>query len=60
MFKLKNYGIKKLHSEEKGDHYVKINVNIPTKLSKKEKQLFQELAQEGGVNLKGKAGGFWK
>lgn len=60
VFKLKNYGIKKLHSEEKGDHYVKINVNIPTKLSKKEKQLFQELAQEGGVNLKGKGSGFWK
>jgi molecular chaperone DnaJ len=59
VFKLKNYGIKKLHSEEKGDHYVKINVNIPTKLSKKEKTLFQELAKEGGVNLKGK-NGFWK
>jgi molecular chaperone DnaJ len=59
VFKLKEYGVKKLHSEEKGDHYVKVNVVIPNKLSKKEKTLYQELAQETGLDLnKGK--GFWK
>ncbi len=59
VFKLKGYGVQKLHSDEKGDHYVKINVVVPNKLSKKEKTLYQELAQESGLDLnKGK--GFWK
>jgi molecular chaperone DnaJ len=59
VFKLKGYGVKKLHSEEKGDHFVKINVVVPNKLSKKEKKMFQDLAEESGLDLnKGK--GFWK
>ncbi len=52
VFKLKGYGVRKLHSDEKADHFVKIAVAIPTKLSKKEKQLYQELAKESGK-------GFW-
>lgn len=59
VFKLKGYGVKKLHSEEKGDHYVKINIIIPQKLSKKEKKLFEELAEESGLELQ-KGKGFWK
>lgn len=59
VFKIKSYGVKKLQAEEKGDHYVKINVVIPIKLSKKEKQLYQDLASESGMEpQKGK--GFWK
>jgi molecular chaperone DnaJ len=59
VFKLKSYGVKKLHSEEKGDHYVKVHVVIPTKLTKKEKALFQQLAEESGLEPpKGKS--FWK
>lgn len=60
VFKLKGYGIKKLHSDEKGDHFVKINVVIPGKLSKKEKTLYQELANESGLELGNKGKGFWK
>lgn len=59
VFKLKGYGIKKLHREENGDHFVKISVVIPTKLSKKERTLYQELAGESGGDL-GKGKGFWK
>ncbi len=61
VFKLKGYGIQKLHSEEKGDHYVKVQVAIPTKLSKKERELYLELANEspGGAQKKG-GKGFWK
>lgn len=59
VFKLKGYGVKKLHSEEKGDHFVKIIVVIPNKLSKKEKSLYQELVDESGLELK-KNKGFWK
>jgi molecular chaperone DnaJ len=60
VFKLKSYGVKKLHSEEKGDHYVKINVVIPTKLSKKEKQLYLDLATESGMDPQKGGKGFWK
>jgi molecular chaperone DnaJ len=60
VFKLKGYGIKKLHSEEKGDHFVKVHVIIPNKLSKKEKTLYQELAKEAGLEPGGKGKGFWK
>ncbi|MCC7432527.1 J domain-containing protein [Candidatus Peregrinibacteria bacterium] len=60
VFKLKGYGVKKLHSEEKGDQYVKVNVVIPNKLSKKEKALYQDLAMESGMEPPGKGKGFWK
>lgn len=60
VFKLKGYGVKKLHAEEKGDHYVKINVVIPIKLSKKEKLLYQDLASESGMEPQKGGKGFWK
>ena len=53
VFKLKGYGIQKLKSEEKGDHYVKIIVEIPNKLSRREKELYAQLAQEAGLHPKG-------
>ena len=49
VFKLKEYGIPKLKAEGKGDQYVKIIVDIPTKISKKEKELYSSLAKETGV-----------
>ena len=51
-FKIKNYGSPKLNSSEKGDHIVKIVVEVPKKLSRKEKELFEKLAAEGGVKIK--------
>ncbi|MFA6457846.1 MAG: molecular chaperone DnaJ [Patescibacteria group bacterium] len=51
-FKIKNYGAPKLNSSERGDHLVKILVEIPKKLSRKEKELFEKLATEGGVNIR--------
>ncbi|MBU1089386.1 molecular chaperone DnaJ [Patescibacteria group bacterium] len=51
-FKIKNYGSPKLHSSEKGDHLVKILVEIPKKLSRKEKELLEALAKEGGLKIK--------
>jgi len=53
VFKLKGYGVQKLKSEEKGDHYVKIIVDIPSKLSRKEKEIYAQLAEENGLKLKG-------
>ncbi len=51
-FKIKDYGAPKLHSKEKGDHLVKILVEIPKKLSKKEKDLLGKLADEAGLKIK--------
>lgn len=59
VFKLKSYGVQKLHSEEKGDHFVKVNVIIPSKLSKKEKELYQKLAEESGMSAPTKGKSFW-
>lgn len=53
-FKLKNYGSPKLNSSDRGDHYVKIVVEIPKKPSRKEKELFQELIKESGLKIKKK------
>ncbi len=60
VFRLKNYGVQQLKAEEKGDHYVKITVDIPGKLSKKERELYQQLALESGVKMKEGKDGFWK
>ncbi|MFH0833940.1 MAG: molecular chaperone DnaJ [Patescibacteria group bacterium] len=51
-FKIKNYGAPKLNSENRGDHIVKILVEIPKKLSRKEKELFEKLAEESGIAIK--------
>lgn len=59
IFKMKGYGIKKLKSDEKGDQFVKVTVDIPAKLTRKERELYLQLAQEGGVNIKGLKDGFF-
>jgi molecular chaperone DnaJ len=51
-FKIKDYGSPRLNSSDKGDHIVRILVETPKKLSKKEKQLFEELAKASGIKIK--------
>ncbi len=46
IFRLKEYGVQKLQQRDRGDHLVKITVVIPKKLSKKEKELYEQLSQE--------------
>ncbi|MCD6109413.1 molecular chaperone DnaJ [bacterium] len=60
IFKLKGYGMPRLNTNQKGDHYLKIILNIPSKLSKKERELYGELAKEAKIDLKsgGKKGFF--
>jgi len=43
--RIKGYGIKDLRSSNKGDEYVEIDVSIPKKLSKEEKELYEKLAE---------------
>lgn len=60
VFRLKEYGIERLRGSGKGDHFVKIIVDIPEKLKRKERELYGELAKESGVftNEGGKKGIF--
>jgi len=43
--RLKNYGLP--HAKGRGDQYVRIIVDIPTELTKRQKALLEELAREG-------------
>jgi molecular chaperone DnaJ len=45
IFRLKGKGIKSLRSTKAGDLYVKVNLEIPTKLSSKQKKLIKEMGQ---------------
>ena len=44
--RLKGYGVKNLRGNSKGDQYVEIEVNIPKKLSKEEKELYEKLSDK--------------
>lgn len=52
VFKLKGYGAPRVGTDHKGDHYVELEVEIPQKLSRKEKELYEALAQESGLDIK--------
>lgn len=53
-FRVKGAGIVKLGSSEKGDMYVNVTVEIPKRLSEKQKELVRELAGElGDTNVSG-------
>ncbi len=43
IFKIKNCGIKKLRSQEKGDLFVKVLVEVPKSLSKEQKDMLRKL-----------------
>lgn len=58
VFRLKDYGIEKLRDSGIGDQYVKIVVDIPGKLSRKERELYLQLAEESKIPLSEKKGFF--
>jgi molecular chaperone DnaJ len=58
VFKLKNKGVSKIGGDARGDHLVKIRIDIPSKLSRQEKELYLKLAEESDVDVK-KGGLFW-
>lgn len=45
VFRLKEKGVKRLRRESKGDLYVKVNLEIPTKLNSKQKKAISEMAK---------------
>jgi len=58
VFKLSDKGVEKIGGGMKGDHLIKVRVQVPTKLSKKERELYEQLASEAGSDVK-KGGLFW-
>lgn len=66
VFKVKNYGVPKvnvrnpkLKTEERGDHFVKITVDIPKKINKKEKEFYLNLAKEAKMDIKPQSKGLF-
>lgn len=59
VLRLHNKGIPYLGSSKVGDLLVKVKIITPTKISKKEKELLQELAKEKGQEVKADNKGFF-
>lgn len=57
VFKISAQGVAK-QGGGTGDHMIKVKLEIPKRLSKKQKELYEELAREEGLDLK-KSGLFW-
>ncbi|MEK7672735.1 MAG: molecular chaperone DnaJ [Patescibacteria group bacterium] len=52
VFKLSDKGVTAIgNAAKKGDQLIKIRIRIPEKLSKREKELYQELANESGIEI---------
>ncbi|MFC1900406.1 molecular chaperone DnaJ [Chloroflexota bacterium] len=52
VFRLKNKGVPHLHGRGQGDQLVRLRVVTPESLTKKQRQLFEELASELGADKK--------
>ena len=54
IFRIKGKGIQKLNKEGYGDEYIKVIVTTPTKISKKQKELLEQLKKEDDASKKRK------
>ncbi|MBU0635871.1 molecular chaperone DnaJ [Candidatus Micrarchaeota archaeon] len=55
IFRMKGKGVKDLNSGRQGDQFVKVKVLTPSKLSRKERKLFEELNEQNGMKAKRKS-----
>lgn len=51
-FRLNGLGIKKLNKSGNGDFFIRVIVDIPQKLSKRQRELMEELSKEEGIESK--------
>lgn len=51
VLKIKNEGVPRVGTSHKGDHHVKIIVDVPKKLSNKEKELYKQLIGLSGLAI---------
>lgn len=47
LIRIKGHGVENTNRKIKGDHFVRVNVVIPKKLNKQQKELLQDFEQEG-------------
>jgi molecular chaperone DnaJ len=48
MLRLRGYGMPSVRGTQRGDHHVTVNVIVPTKLTKRQRDLLEEYAEAGG------------
>jgi len=60
VFKLKGKGIRHLRSSSRGDHYLRVNVEVPQKLNKKQKDLLRQFAESTGDEVNEQKKGFFR
>lgn len=61
VFKIRGKGIKHLRGNARGDQYIRVNVEVPVKLSQKQKELLRQFAEiSGDEGLEQKKGFFDK
>jgi len=58
IFHLRNKGVPHLRRNGRGDQLVIVNVAIPTKLTKEQRDLFEKLAENLGTTVKPQEKGF--
>ena len=51
VLRIKNEGVPRVGTSNRGDHYVKMVVDIPKKLTGKEKELYKELIKLSGLKI---------
>ena len=49
--RVKGFGMPKFRSESRGDMYVHVNVVVPKKVTKKQRELLEKLAEELGEDV---------
>lgn len=57
--RLKGLGVPSLKGRETGDQIIKVKVQIPTKLTAKQKELLAEFAKESGMTMDSEGDGFF-
>jgi len=64
VFRLRGKGVRRLRRSDRGDQYVKVNIEVPKNLTKKQKDLLREFAksveESGDVNHYQKRKGFFE
>ncbi len=60
VFRLKGKGIKSLRGYGRGDQYVKVFVDVPKKLTQKQKDILKEFANQTGETVHEQKKGFFK
>ena len=58
--RVRNYGMPKFRSDSRGDLYVHVNVEVPKKLTKRQRDLLEQLADELGEDVADVRGPFQK